>query len=96
MYTQSNSLYKPEQRRVVQVSTLLYYYFFIYTFIDDHANKSSIELNSSGPEEHQLCFETNFESYTHGIDVQQVNVSGKLFYVLKLSFKLYFSKLFTL
>lgn len=43
---------------------------------DDHANKSSIELNSPGPEEPQLNFETNLETYSRGIDVQQVNVSG--------------------
>lgn len=43
---------------------------------DDHTNKSSIELNSPGPEEPQLTFDTHFDTYTRGIDVQQVNISG--------------------
>lgn len=59
-------------------------------FSDDHANKSSIELNSPGPEEPQLNFETNLETYTRGIDVQQVNISGE--YILNLHFKFKFNQ----
>ncbi|GBN38940.1 Death-associated protein kinase dapk-1 [Araneus ventricosus] len=40
----------------------------------DSMSQSVIELNSSGT--NNLQFETNYETYTHGIDVQQLNISG--------------------
>ncbi|CAL1266138.1 unnamed protein product [Larinioides sclopetarius] len=41
---------------------------------NDSMSQSVIELNSSGT--NNLQFETNYEIYTHGIDVQQLNISG--------------------
>ncbi|XP_071039017.1 death-associated protein kinase 1 [Parasteatoda tepidariorum] len=39
-------------------------------------NKSIIELNSSGSAETRLSFDTCYDTYSRGIDIQQVNISG--------------------
>ncbi|GIY19026.1 death-associated protein kinase dapk-1 [Caerostris darwini] len=41
-----------------------------------HSSKSSIESDYCTSEDPCLSFETNFDSYTHGIDIHQVNISG--------------------
>ncbi|KFM70353.1 Death-associated protein kinase 1, partial [Stegodyphus mimosarum] len=41
-----------------------------------HSSKSSIESDYCTSDEPCLSFETNFDSYTHGIDIHQVNISG--------------------
>ncbi|XP_076304904.1 death-associated protein kinase 1-like isoform X2 [Tachypleus tridentatus] len=40
------------------------------------SSKSSIELNVPGSDDIPLMFETNLDSYTRGIDIQQISVSG--------------------
>ncbi|KAG8176353.1 hypothetical protein JTE90_006143, partial [Oedothorax gibbosus] len=41
-----------------------------------HSSKSSIESDYCTSDDPCLSFETNFDSYTHGIDIHQVHISG--------------------
>ena len=57
--------------------------FFFLSFAGTHSSKSSIESDHYTADETCLSFETNFDSYTHGIDIHQVNVSGNsIFFVI--------------